>query len=138
MAGNDSSVMQIIEEHETWLRGGGDVGRRGELTRLNMRDMDLRGVALANANIRECDLTGSDLSGADLRGCSLVSSVMVGVNFTNALLDYTDMTDTDLRGANFTGAVLDGVDMWRANLKGALIDPITLHTLLDCRQPEES
>ena len=138
MAEAESSVLAMIEAHEAWLRGGGDTGKRGELLRLNMRDMDLRGASLANANIRECDLTGSDLSGADLRGCSLVSSVMVGVNFTNTLLDFTDMTDTDLRGANFTGASLNGVDMWRANLKGAVIDPITLHTLLDCREPDET
>lgn len=138
MAINEPAVHAIIEAHEAWLRGGGTEGKRGEIFRMNMRDLDLRGAALANANIRECDLTGSDLSGADLRGCSFVSSVLVGCNFSHALLDFADMTDTDLRGSNFTGASMNGTDMWRANLKGAVIDPITLHTLLDCREPRES
>ena len=99
MADKVNSVAEMIEAHESWLRGGGDTGQRGDLLRLNMRDMDLRGAAL---------------------------------------IDFADMTDTDLRGANFTGASLNGADMWRANLKGAVIDPIVLHTLLDCREPDET
>ncbi|MEK9672161.1 MAG: hypothetical protein VW268_06610 [Rhodospirillaceae bacterium] len=37
-------VLSMVEAYETWLRGGGDTGKRGEFLRLNMRYLDLRGL----------------------------------------------------------------------------------------------
>ena len=48
MADTNTSVAALIEAHEAWLRGGGDSGKRGDMLRLNMRDLDLRGASLAN------------------------------------------------------------------------------------------
>jgi DMSO/TMAO reductase YedYZ molybdopterin-dependent catalytic subunit len=68
--------------------------------------LDLREWTPANKNLsrlylKNCDLRGIDLSGADLRGCNLSLSNLRGANLAGA-----DLSGSDVEGANFAGADL--------------------------------
>ncbi|MBD2207612.1 pentapeptide repeat-containing protein [Calothrix sp. FACHB-1219] len=81
---------------------------RASLTKINLRDADLRGI-----DIRDADLSGADLSGADLSGSKLNR-----VNFSGAIMSKTNLWAADLRNANFGGAILNDVKFNNANLSG--------------------
>jgi hypothetical protein len=75
-----------------------------------MLGLDLRDWVPANKNLtrlylKNCDLRGVDLSGADLRGCNLSLSDFRGANLAGA-----DLSGSDVEGANFAGADLTDVD----------------------------
>lgn len=125
-----------------WITVGAD------LSRANLREVDLRGenlsgVKLFRANLAgadldyinltytdlskaemiRSDLTGANLSYAKMGRASLSHSdlqraVLVGTRLTNADLSHSDLRDADLTGADLTGADLSG-----AKLTGAKVTP---------------
>jgi uncharacterized protein YjbI with pentapeptide repeats len=81
---------------------------RVSLTKINLRDADLRGI-----DLRDADLSGADLSGANLSGSKLNR-----VNLSGAIMSKTNLWAADLRNANFGGAILNDVKFNNANLSG--------------------
>ncbi len=95
------------EQLERFLTAGSYAKYRGRV----MLGLDLRGWAPASKNLtrlylKNCDLRGVDLSGADLRGCNLSLSDLRGANLAGS-----DLSGSDVEGANFAGADLTDVDL---------------------------
>jgi hypothetical protein len=79
-----------------------------DLSRLNLRgvnlsEFDLSNANLSGANLYEADLTDADLSGADLSNANLSDAVLTGCDLRGARLD-----GADLSGANIGDAAFDG------------------------------
>lgn len=85
------------------------------LSRLYLKNCDLRGVALPDADLRNSNLSLSDLSGANLRGADLSGSDLEGADFSGADLSDADLSGTALSATRFSGAgggaVLTGTDL---------------------------
>ncbi|CAN5753863.1 molybdopterin-dependent oxidoreductase [soil metagenome] len=95
------------EQLERFLRADSYDKYRGRV----MLGLDLREWVPASRNLtrlylKNCDLRGVDLSGADLRGCNLSLSDLRGANLAGA-----DLSGSDVEGANFAGADLTDVDL---------------------------
>lgn len=86
-----------------------------DLSRGNLREIDLRRKNLRGVNFFRADLTESDLDGSDLTNTDLGKVILVKADLSNA-----DLSGADLRGADLSEAVLD----W-AHLRGAKIDHTT-------------
>ncbi len=74
-------------------------GTKVDLQDINLRGVNLRGVDLRRANLMGANLRGANLMGANLRGANL------GL--------------TELQGADFSKANLRSADFYRANLERA-------------------
>jgi hypothetical protein len=81
-----------------------------QLSRLYLKNCDLRGVDLTGADMKTSNLSLSDLSGAVLAGVDLAGSDLEGVNFGSA----------DLRGANLSGTALSATRFETARVEGAI------------------
>jgi uncharacterized protein YjbI with pentapeptide repeats len=68
----------------------GSVLRNAKLNRVNLRELDLRGI----------DLVGASLRNSNLAGVFLTNANMSDVDLKDATLDRVEMTGVDLRGAN--------------------------------------
>lgn len=83
-----------------------------ELSRLQLKNCDLRGVVLNAADLRNSNLSLSDLRGADLSGADLSGSDLEGANFSGADLSNADLSNCALSATRFTegdvSARLDG------------------------------
>lgn len=75
-----------------------------DLTRLYLKNCDLRGVDLAGADLRSCNLSLSDLRGANLAGADLSGSDVEGVNFAGADLTDVNLSDSALSATRFRDA----------------------------------
>jgi uncharacterized protein YjbI with pentapeptide repeats len=94
---------------------------RTDLTRANLQKADL-----SNALLAAVDLTKSNLREAILTKSILTGAVLSGVDFMEAVLEYTDLRNADLchailiradlRGANLEGASFIGTYLRDANL----------------------
>ncbi|MEX0797565.1 MAG: molybdopterin-dependent oxidoreductase [Acidimicrobiia bacterium] len=81
------------------------------LTRLYLKNCDLRGVELAGADLRGCNLSLSDLRGANLAGSDLSGSDVEGANFAGADLTDVNFSDSALSATRF----LDDGEMARVD-----------------------
>lgn len=81
------------------------------LTRLYLKNCDLRGVDLTGADMRGCNLSLSDLRGANLAGADLSGSDVEGANFAGADLTDADLSDSALSATRF----IDGGQEARVN-----------------------
>ena len=79
---------------------------------------------LSKANLRELELDGADLSGANLNKAILFRSKLAYANFSKAKLTKAILVDTDLRGANLSCADLRDADLWGANLRVSILTPV--------------
>ncbi|MGL5082303.1 MAG: pentapeptide repeat-containing protein [Microcoleaceae cyanobacterium] len=115
--------------------------RKADLTRTNIRSLDLRGADLRDSDLRgidlsEIDLRLANLSGANLTGVTLNESklLIVNLNYANlneAILIGTDLRRSDLRQANLTkanleSAKLDLAKLYQANLSHANLKSASL------------
>ena len=82
----------------------------GDLSRLHLKNCDLRGVDLSRADLRNCNLSLCSLAGARLVDANLSGSDLEGVDFTGADLRGADLRHTALSAARFDDAVVDGTD----------------------------
>ena len=98
---------------------------------------NFRGAHMSKVRIVANHLDGADFSGADLSGAMLgpvdhawgeerysQRAVMVGCNFSGAVLAHANLKNivfqfANFRGADLTGALLNGADLSRADLTGA-------------------
>jgi uncharacterized protein YjbI with pentapeptide repeats len=71
------------------------------LTRLYLKNCDLRGVNLTGADMRGCNLSLSDLRGANLAGADLSGSDVEGADFAGADLTDADLSDSALSATRF-------------------------------------
>lgn len=79
-----------------------------KLTRLYLKNCNLRRVDLSGADLRASNLSLSDLTDADLTGADLSGSDLEGANFTGARLVDADLSGTALSATRFDGAVVAG------------------------------
>lgn len=99
--------------------------------RLQLANVDLRGISLdkanlaranlSNANLSGVDLTGADLTGARLAGADLTGAILISATLTDAFLEYAILieailADADLTHANLIKAELTRADLCRATL----------------------
>ncbi len=95
-----------MRTHAIWADSDGRAGRRAELGRGDMRDMDLSHAFLSGAN-----LAGANLSGANLTSAELVLTNLEGANLDGAYLSRTDLSGANLTGASLKGAVITSVKL---------------------------
>ena len=92
---------EILELHKKWIEGD-KIGKRA-----NLSDVDLSGTNLRHAYLEGADLSDANLSDADLSDANLKGAYL---------------SDADLSGANLSGANLSGANLSGANLSGAYLD----------------
>jgi DMSO/TMAO reductase YedYZ molybdopterin-dependent catalytic subunit len=85
------------------------------LSRLNLKNCDLRGVDLSGTDLKGCNLSLSDLRGANLAGADLSGSDVEGANFAGADLTDANFSDSALSATRFTDedetARVEGMDI---------------------------
>lgn len=89
-----------------------------DLSRLQLKNCDLRGVELAGVDLRNSNLSlsdlgganlaGADLSGSDLEGANFVAADVSGADFSGCRLSATRFVEAD-SAATVTNATFDGV-----------------------------
>jgi uncharacterized protein YjbI with pentapeptide repeats len=84
----------------------------------------LRGACLSQADLSGAHLIEADLAGADLAGADLSRADLSGANLDRANLERVNLTQAILVGTDFTNAILAGcsiygISAWDVNLKGA-------------------
>ena len=87
-----------------------------DLSRLYLKNCDLRGVDLSGSDLRGSNLSLSDLRGANLSGADLSASDLEGADFCGA-----DLTDADLSGCALSATRFTGPD-GDASVSGAVLD----------------
>lgn len=129
------AIVRVLRQRDARRDG---VGRKLDLTGVQLYRADLRGANLSGANLTAVDLFEADLSGADLHDAVLAGANLRGANFLGAnlqgaflgeldhvdraRLDYIILDREDLRGANFS--FTSGLS--RDALRGARIDSTTI------------
>jgi uncharacterized protein YjbI with pentapeptide repeats len=116
-----TELQQKLIDHKIFLETTGNEGTIADLSSMNLRGENFRGMDLMKVNFQGADLDGADFQGADLDGA----------DFQGANLNGADFRDTNLRGANFLGADLSSTNFSRTDLDGAIFDKE------DIRDPEE-
>lgn len=83
-----------------------------DLSRLQLKNCDLRGVDLSGVNLSNCNLSLSDLRRANLAGADLSGSDLEGANFAGANLSGSDLSGCQLSATRFfddsMAAVVEG------------------------------
>lgn len=97
---NTTELKSILANHKKWLAGKPG-GVQADLSKSDLRYVDLSGVNLSKAILAYADLTGADLTGANLSESSLNWAVLSGAYLT---------------GADLTRVVLDHADIYTATL----------------------
>ena len=85
-----------------------------DLSRANLKHLDLMGVAVNHADLAGADLRGSRLFAVSFKGANLRSANLRGAN-----LFYANLTGANLQGANLCRASLVKAVLHKAKLKGA-------------------
>lgn len=113
-----------VDLREANLRGAYLVGanlNKTDLSEANLREAYLRGADLREANLIGTNLFRTDLSGANLGEANLGEAYLVGADLREANLKEADLIGAYLRRANLIGANLNKTNLSGANLKGAYL-----------------
>ncbi|HZU03184.1 MAG TPA: pentapeptide repeat-containing protein [Ktedonobacteraceae bacterium] len=112
-----------------------NVYRRGcsfipDLSRANLSRLDLRGVDLSHSrlyrtNLSEADLRGASFKGTDLTETSLWCANLEGANLQWVSLYGTYQVEVNLRAADLRGADLSYAHVKQACLRGATVKGTT-------------
>jgi hypothetical protein len=144
-------IAQRLSEQQKLLVDRFQISLQSNLTGLDIRAKDLRGIYLSGkdlafARLTDCcldnavlvgaSLRSADLSGASIRDASLMDARLDEAYLTGACLDGSNLVDAvftqaTLIGASFrntsvTGAVFDGADASGADFRGSSITPAQL------------
>lgn len=92
---------------------------QGEIQRLYLRGVDLRGANLNDGKLNGADFQGSHLDEAQLKGTHLNDAVLYGVSLKGATLTSVQLRNANLQGTDLTNAELTGANLFGANLTGA-------------------
>ncbi len=82
-----------------------------DLSHMNLRGVDFRGITLTGVDLSHSDLTGADLSGVRLKGVDLDSATLDRANLRNAVLEGCSLAHTSLNGAQLDGISLVGTSL---------------------------
>ena len=120
---NSSTITNIIQQHLLFLQNGGAGGQwktihiKGIVIALYFGD-EIKIGKQANFELKQIPKT-IDLQNVILSFSNFCSSLINGVNFKNADLSYSVLTDVEGKKVNFSGTQLAYTDFTRANLEGA-------------------
>jgi uncharacterized protein YjbI with pentapeptide repeats len=56
---NAEELIETVEQHRLWLEFGGQIGRRANLHKADLRDAGLGGADLYGVDVSEADITGA-------------------------------------------------------------------------------
>jgi uncharacterized protein YjbI with pentapeptide repeats len=104
-----TALEEILDHHNDWLNSGRRTGMRADLSRT-----DLRGVNLENRNLKKADLSFSNLERA-----SLINANLVKANLSRAKLIAADLHEAKLQEASLSSSNLERARLSWANLKKA-------------------
>lgn len=104
-----TAIEEILDDHMHWLESDRRMGMRADLSRVN-----LRGVNLENRNLRLADLSFSNLEKANLINTNLMQA-----DLSRARLIAADLHDAKLQKANLFSSNLERARLSWANLKNA-------------------
>ena len=89
------NIQEILEQHRLWLENS-SIGKRANLSNVDLRYANLRYVDLRYANLSNVDLRYANLSNVDLRYA----------NLRYVDLRYANLRYVDLRYANLSNATI--------------------------------
>ncbi|MBW2533532.1 MAG: DUF2169 domain-containing protein, partial [Deltaproteobacteria bacterium] len=96
------------------------------LTKANLSGVSLAGADLTKAILYKTDLSGADLSGADLTKANLASVRAAGARFRGAKLEQAFFEEATLEEADLSEAEGEWMIFSRANLQGAMLRRVKL------------
>jgi uncharacterized protein YjbI with pentapeptide repeats len=97
-----------------------------DLTSAQLYRADLHGAHLHRAQLYRAYLSGADLRGVDLSEATLRKANLIAANVTGANVIAADLSEADLREAHLQGAYLSGVRLSGADLSQADLRDTTL------------
>jgi BTB/POZ domain-containing protein KCTD9 len=99
-------IKEIIESVSIKTKEFKEIGVK-DISNLNLKDSDLKGVIVYDGKFNANNLRGSDFSGSDL---------------TNSIFKHSDLRDVIFDGANLTGVEFNGVDLKKSSFSGCILD----------------
>lgn len=116
-----SEVMSVIKAQRTMKWPLFRKREPPDLSRANLKEIDLRGQDLHGIVLFRANLENADLDGADLRQADLSKAILRNANLSSAKLDGATFNEADLEKANLEHVSLIGASLKKANLKGSNI-----------------
>lgn len=89
-----------------------------DLTDINLARADLSAAILFNSNLSGADLSETALTYADMRRANLANTFLGKANLSAANLQGANLVDTNMQGALLQGTRMGGAYLVGANLKG--------------------
>mgnify|MGYP002512125380 FL=1 len=83
---------------------------RLNLTKMDLKYLDLHAVDLSGADLSEVYLMKTDLEGANLTKADLKRANLLGANLRKADLRAADLREANLREVDFRGAIIEYVN----------------------------
>jgi len=117
----DWSFEEKLASHHEWIESKGAIGKRADLTSVDLEGSDLIGVDLRFVDLHDANLRAADLLMADLR-----DSCLVRANFRDSCLVGANLEAANLEGASLETAMglvprqLAGANLHEASLPQAL------------------
>lgn len=111
------------------------VGRKINLSCVDLKSADLEKSYLYGAILHGADLNDARLSGAELGEADLSNSRIVRANLRHAVLASANLRNASLKHANLSSANLSGANLQGADLRGAYLRGAKLPAYALC--PEE-
>ncbi len=100
-----------------------------DLSRADLRGVDLSGAHLTEAYLSEADLSGANLIEVNLNGAYLSEANLIGASLFGANLNEADLSGADLRGANLTEATLIEAILSRATFTFTTLAELDLRSV---------
>lgn len=97
-------------------------GERLDLSHAELREANLREARLSDCRLDAAQLEGSDWTGASLRLCSLDGARAARACFDGARLEDSSVAGADLHQASLAGAKLSQTSFERSVLRAAVLD----------------
>lgn len=140
-------ICSLVGNDQVWISSGSQASAGNskiqtskiypgsDLTRQNLRGINLAGRDISTARMPFADLTGANLSGAFVMSLNFASANLTRVNLSKAHGGWLFLNGANLEGANLSTAYLpsSNFDAYvaengtiRANLQGANLDAVTL------------
>lgn len=105
-----------VREHKIWVLSGTERGQRADFSCCELDRRDLSATYLVGADFRDSQMRYTDFRGADLQNADLSFSDLRGAIFMGADLRCARLVGADLRETDLRGATLQGADMREAEL----------------------
>jgi uncharacterized protein YjbI with pentapeptide repeats len=102
--------------------------REAKLSGANLNDVTLAGANLSDLNFAEINYSTDfdNLKGVNLNSANLSGSYLKGIkipdgNLSNLMLDYCDLSDSDLQGTDLSNSSLRNADLKNADLRDSIL-----------------